>query len=394
MSDPLRKLGAVVAERQDRALEQRGVVGEVVRRTLAARKEKSARRPRVMLAAAMLVLIGILLYVVIPRGQDGDSAIAGAPSTLIAGGEDHAHAFADGTTLLLSAGSRAEIAEVSADGGRVQLVEGNVRVSVPPNQGRLWAFIAGPYTVEVKGTRFDLGWSPATARFDLVMFDGSVRVSGPGADSRLVVAGQSLTMQASTLASAAPLSTATATATGAEPQVPHVDPSTPGSVQPPGVRSASADRASWQPRALEGKYAEAVKLAEDAGFDTVVAKSSASELLLLGDACRFAGRSARANEAYEAVRKRHAGGLEARRALFSLGVLAFPGKAAVPFFEQYLSEAPGGPLAPEALGRILEIRYRSGERDAAKKLATQYLAQHPQGAHARLAQSIIDDVAP
>lgn len=393
MSDPLRELGTLVAERQDRALEQQGVVGEVVRRTLAVRNEKSTRRrPRVMLAAAAMVLIGLVLYVVIPRGQDRDVAATAAPSTLVAAGEDHAHAFADGTTLLLSAGSRAEIAEVTRQGGRVELVEGNVRVSVPPNQGRRWAFIAGPYTVEVKGTRFDLGWSPSAGRFDLTMFDGSVRVSGPGADSRLVVAGQSLMLHESGVASAAP--EATATATAADPPLPHVEPSAPPSMQPPSARSASADRPSWQPLALEGKYAEAMKLAEDAGFDSVVAKSSASELLLLGDACRFAGRSARASEAYEAVRKRHAGGLEARRALFSLGVLAFPGKAAVPFFEQYLSEAPGGPLAPEALGRILEIRSRGGETDAAKKLATQYLAQYPKGAHARLAQSIIDDAEP
>lgn len=393
MSDPLRELGALVAKRQDRALEERAVVGEVVRRTLAARVEpRAARRPRtVLLLAAALALVAVVLYIVIPKRLDPELALpAVTPSSLVATDEDRAHAFADGTTMLLSAGGRADITEVTADGGHVVLVQGNVRVSVPPNRGRRWAFVAGPYTVEVKGTRFDLAWAPATARFDLVMFDGSVRVSGPGADARLVVAGQSLTLLGSTVASAAP---ATALAP-VDPPPPRLEPSSSPSAQLSAPRSATVERASWQPLALEGKYAEAVKLAEDAGFDSVVAKSSASELLLLGDACRFAGRSARASEAYDAVRKRHAGGLEARRALFSLGVLAFPGKAAIPFFEQYLSEAPGGPLAPEALGRILEIRHRAGELDAAKKLAGQYLAQYPKGAHARLAQSILDDAAP
>jgi transmembrane sensor len=398
VSDPLRELGSFVAEQQDRSLEQRAIVNEVVRRTIAERTRRRLPRRALMVLAPLAAALGVLLYLLLRPVNPPPALSTSQPTVLLAGSEDQAHAFPDGTTVLLAAGGEAQVTDVSADGGRVVLRNGRMLISVPPNRGSRWAFAAGNYLVEVKGTRFDLSWHDGSQTFDLEMFDGSVRVSGAGIEPRLVVAGQRLTLGGE--------KHATATASPSSPSVPRADetdephkqpsatPASGGASNGASTRGTPAERPSWQPLALEGKYSEAVRLAEEAGFDGVVARSSASELLLLGDACRFAGKTARAGEAYQSVRTRHAGTLEAKRAIFSLGVLAFPGKAAVPLFEQYLSEAPGGPLAPEALGRILEVRHRSGERDAAKKLATQYLAQHPKGAHARLAQSILDDAAP
>ncbi|MFT3772482.1 MAG: hypothetical protein QM820_44375 [Minicystis sp.] len=60
---------------------------------------------------------------------------------------------------------------------------------------------------------------------------------------------------------------------------------------------------------------------------------------------------------------------------------------AVRWFETYLSEEPGGALAEQALGRILELR--KGEGDAARAVAERYLARYPNGAHAALARSLI-----
>ena len=397
MTRPLRKLGRFVAEKQDRALDQHGVASEVVRRTLAA---KSRRRPRraLMALAPIAAVLGVILYFALRTVAPPDAALATSqPTLLVAGSEDEAHAFPDGTTVLLAAGGEAQVTDVNADGGRIVLRNGRMRISVPPNRGSRWAFAAGDYLVEVKGTRFDLSWDDASRRFELEMFDGSVRVSGQGIEPRLVVAGQRLSLggekQATATSRPMPPPITTTEASAEPPKQPSASPSS-GTSGASSARTPQAERPSWQPLALEGKYGDAVKLAEDSGFDNVVGRSSASELLLLGDACRFAGKTALASEAYQAVRKQHAGSLEAKRALFSLGVLAFPGKGAVPFFEQYLSEAPGGPLAPEALGRILEVRNRAGERDTARKIAAQYLMQYPKGAHARLAQSILDDAAP
>ncbi len=61
-----------------------------------------------------------------------------------------------------------------------------------------------------------------------------------------------------------------------------------------------------------------------------------------------------------------------------------PGDA-IDWFETYLREEPGGPLAEEALGRILEL----SAPDAARGAAARYLARYPDGSRAALARSLI-----
>jgi hypothetical protein len=66
--------------------------------------------------------------------------------------------------------------------------------------------------------------------------------------------------------------------------------------------------------------------------------------------------------------------------------LGSPGEAAT-WFETYLQEEPGGALAEQALGRMLEIRKR--DPGAARATAERYLARYPNGAYAALARSIV-----
>lgn len=397
MSEPLRKLGEAVASAQDERLAARGVVAQVTSGLEARRARKVARRRAIGVALIPLAAaLALLLFFALRRPSEGAPLFV--PSTLIAQGDDQPFAFEDGTTVLVASGGEARVLASSAEGGHVALDRGRLRVSVPPNRGLQWAFEAGPYLVEVKGTRFDLAWDPGASRFELEMLDGKVRVSGGGVEPRLVVAGQHLSLgpDAAALSSAAPA--ASVTSAPSATSAPSVDPDPPApslsaSASPSSAaRASDPSRRSWQPLALEGRYAEAVALAEQGGFDAALSASSASELLLLGDACRFAGKSARAAEAYRAVRTRHANSKEAQRAIFSLGVLAFPGSGAVASFEQYLAEAPNGALAAEALGRVLEIKSR-GDKAAARALATTYLARFPAGPHAKLARSLLDEPA-
>ena len=391
----LEDLGRAVAKRQDQAAERLSeqVVRETLRRSRTSRPKPAWRWSWVLGPAA--VAIALLLFALLRKDvQPADppqvaSAPQPVPSALTAAAEDGAFVFEDGTTVLLAMGGQGQVIERNDLGGRVRLQQGRMRISVPPERGRRWEFLAGPYLVEVKGTRFDLTWEPKSERFDLEMLDGSVRVSGGEVEPRLVVAGQRLEFGAKPESAVSPPSPApTAQAlSNASASATVVAPST-------SKPSPSNDQPNWQALALEGKYKQAVEAAESAGFDGVLARSSASELLLLGDACRLGGKSSLGVRAYTKVRERFAGSLEAQRALFSLGVAAFPSASAGTFFEQYLAEAPNGTLAPEALGRLLEIQHRGSNKQAARAAASRYLARFPNGAHARLAKTILDEAAP
>jgi len=61
---------------------------------------------------------------------------------------------------------------------------------------------------------------------------------------------------------------------------------------------------------------------------------------------------------------------------------------AVTWFETYLREEPGGALAEQALGRLLEIKKRS-DPSSAKAVAARYLERYPKGAYAALAKSLL-----
>jgi transmembrane sensor len=122
----------------------------------------------------------------------------------------------------------------------------------------------------------------------------------------------------------------------------------------------------------------------------VVAGASAADLLLLADSARFAGEAGRARQALLAARARGAKGSTA----FLLGKLAAdsaaaPGEAAQ-WFETYLAEAPAGGLAEQALGRLIEVRRRSGQTAAARAVAAKYLEKYPSGGYAGAARAALE----
>jgi len=149
---------------------------------------------------------------------------------------------------------------------------------------------------------------------------------------------------------------------------------------------------SWRAWARLGGYKEAVAAAESEGFDALCGTLSLGELLELGTTARLAGRTARAREAYSAVRARFAGTDGAPTAAFHLGQMAFDGAQSYSeahlWFAAYLNERPAGALAAEALGRTMEAEQRLGDLDAARATASKYLRAYPAGAHVRLARSL------
>ena len=107
-------------------------------------------------------------------------------------------AFDDGTRIDLEPSSRMRIKPLAfARGAELFLDDGQVKLAVVHRPNARWAVVAGPFRVQVTGTRFSVGWSNRSGRLRIVMADGEVRVSGGPvqADTRLR-AGQALVAEA------------------------------------------------------------------------------------------------------------------------------------------------------------------------------------------------------
>lgn len=312
-------------------------------------------------------------------------------------GEETPLRFSDGSSVLLEGGSRARVVDVDAQGARFELGRGRAIVSVTHRAASRWVFEAGPYQVLVKGTQFNLAWDARIERFELVMRDGAVQVTGPLlAEPMAIVAGQTLVLQP-------PAKTASVSEPSSAPMPGFAngtllaEPDTTGSPDPgaePGSSQGKGGPASltWSELARSKRHREAVDAAEAAGFSGICASAGGGDLLLLADSARFAGKGARAAEAYDALIRRFPGSSEAGRATFMLGLMASQSGnrlAALRWFERYLQQYPSGPFTREAMGRLLEAYHAAGDTSGARSVAQRYLATYPSGPHAKLAESVL-----
>lgn len=102
--------------------------------------------------------------------------------------------FNDGSTIALAGGARARVSvpEHPSSVGFI-LESGAAELDVVHGRRTNWVVAAGPFRVEVKGTRFRVGWSPDERHFRLEMRRGEVVVSGPSLRAaRTLGAGQVL----------------------------------------------------------------------------------------------------------------------------------------------------------------------------------------------------------
>jgi TolA-binding protein len=92
-------------------------------------------------------------------------------------------------------------------------------------------------------------------------------------------------------------------------------------------------------------------------------------------------------------RRRFADSAQAREAAFLLGRL-HDGEAAGPaqaltWYARYLSEAPRGPFASDALGRKMTLLERSGRHQEALAVARDYVRAFPAGTYANAARVLM-----
>jgi hypothetical protein len=267
----------------------------------------------------------------------------------------------------------------------------------------------GPFVVHVTGTRFDVQWNPERDLLELTLEEGHVELSGCVFGSGYhLAAGKSV--RASCKGSRfdvvdtgflPPL-----TAAGSPP--PEIAPSAPVSstvsstIDPAPLPSASARSSkrsrSWVGLAEEGKFADAFAVADAAGFESQCAQANGAELAMLADAARYAPDADKADYALKLLRRRFPGSKRARVAAFSLGRLEFDDRhayqKAADWFRTYLKEQPGGPLAREARGRLMESLHRAGDSAGAREVARQYLVDYPSGPHADLARDLRGPAQP
>ncbi|APR75563.1 Hypothetical protein A7982_00909 [Minicystis rosea] len=402
---------AGTVERTDRAFARgRARLIEEVERA----KTPPTRRPLWLVAVVPLaIVIGVLLLRPAARLEYQIDHVAGAPSYVRAGTSGATARFNEGTTIGFAPGARGRITAVTAHGARVSVEEGNAHFRVSHLPGAEWVAEAGPFTVTVTGTEFDLSWQ--NERLDLTMQSGSVVVRGP-----LVSGGVALRDGQHLVADAGRGQLTIADPRSAEEPIAPAPPNDGASVSPspsasearatpehaPAASGAASARApaplaadhdagttpSYREMVARGDFAAVVADAEARGVDTILAAGSLRDLAALADAARYAGRSELSRRALMAERSRFAGSPEARSAAFLLGrmVEASSPSAAISWYDQYLAESPGGSLAAEALGRkMIAVRNASG-REAARPIAEEYVKRHPQGSFAAAAAEILD----
>jgi hypothetical protein len=364
----------------------------------AARPAARTRRvaPWALAAAAVLCVAAFVAVLRAPRAltftAGGGRGETGAWLST-SGGEPLPITFSEGTRVVLAAGSRGRVEETSRAGAVVLLERGEVSANVVHRASTAWRFRAGPFDVDVTGTVLDVAWDPDKERLTVRVDSGSVVVHGPNVGMQVVSAAQRCVVDMPTRH----VELLPADATPPQEQAPTA-PRPPGSADDEedtrGLPSASgpgspaAALPSWTALERRGDVEGAYAAARGAGLSAVIATASADDLVRLAQVSAVTGHADTARDALLACRRRYAGTPQAALSAYELG-RASSGAEAARWFQTYLGEAPSGPLAREAMGRLLEADVGAGNKAAARDTAARYLARYPSGPHAALARRIL-----
>jgi hypothetical protein len=315
--------------------------------------------------------------------------------------------FSDGSEVALAEHARMHVRRLDEHGAQVTLDEGASHVYVAHASGTRWAFEAGPFVVAVTGTAFGISWVESERRLDIRLENGSVNVSGPASDAPIALrAGQWLTIRSNEVLirglGGADVGTSGDPAVSAQgPEEQAVDgmldraaASAAGAVvAAPSAAPGGPRDHRWRAAVASGHFDQVVEEASQRGVGVVVSESSAEDLVALSDAARFTRHQELAREALLTLRRRFPGSTDARIAALSLGRLAEAqgdAQGALSWLDLYLTEAPSGAYASEALGRKMKLVLELSGNDAARPLASAYLRRFPSGTYAPLARSIAD----
>ncbi|HEX2736141.1 MAG TPA: FecR domain-containing protein [Polyangiaceae bacterium] len=324
-------------------------------------------------------------------------------------------AFSDGSSLDLGPESAIQLAILGPHNAQAHLGRGHLRADIQHTDTTKWQFIAGPYQVNVVGTRFDLDWDGSA--LDITMHEGRVVVDGPGsrhwalgagAREHLIDDSNSASERDQQASNSGPASKPSALPEQSAFQSPRDNAGTERSVQPrspetrqtPEARQnteaqhsseARSPELQWPALVAKGQFARVLKDAKELHIEP----SSLNEraLTALGQAAGYSGEPELARRCWRQIRSKHATRQGAARAAFYLARLAEQqgdARQALEWLGLYAQEAPTGSFAAEALGRkLVLIRQLDGAGGRAREVAKEYLRRFPEGAYAEIAQATI-----
>lgn len=304
--------------------------------------------------------------------------------------------FSDGTLVSLHPHTKLQVEGTTSAGARIVLNEGRALAQIEPLPGAKWRFDAGPFTVRVTGTEFDVAWFPEQGLFEIALHQGSVTLTGPSIEgTKAVRKGDFLRVQVpqktALAVPSAPKQTTQQSAPAAKfDPAENVDSAQKAdSAQNSGKTAASSSPArpeqDWRSRLAAGEMKEALSAIDGAGSNRVLEGASARELWAVSDAARVHGRPELARDALLALRKKHGTHGETAYLLGKVHAdqLNSPAEA-IRWFDTYLSESPQGALAEQALGRLVELQAGTAR---GRKAARSYLERYPNGSYAEFARS-------
>jgi hypothetical protein len=368
---------------------QRVQVLEMARRSFSGRA-----RPRLGAAAlACLALAGVAtalaLYLTRERALEArfrGEAIAGY-AALAAGGHPSTLEFSDGSEVVLAPDARATLSEISPSQAGLRVEGGSIAASIRKHPGMSWTISAGPYAVHVVGTRFSVDWNAAERALEVVVREGSVRVTGGDLprEGVLVDGGGRLERRprARVAEQAVEKAAGQASATGNER----------ARAKDPSAEPLPGSGATISVLATKGKYREALALAERQGFERLTNELPENDLLLLANAARYSGDAKRARLALVKLRQRFQGRPAADLAALYLAKVAenmtHEPEEAVRWLRTFLQSSPSGDLAAGARASLMSLLLQSGDQAAARAVARDYLRHHESGPQAAEARAIV-----
>jgi transmembrane sensor len=312
----------------------------------------------------------------------GGAPAAGAPAALV---------LADGSRVVpTDGGSVVEPVAVSPLEVTLRLRRGGAHFEVARDAHRVFRVEAGGVAVQVLGTVFDVQVRADGARVGVA--EGRVRVffgghaadlgAGEARDFRADGAGAAPgTLVVSGGGATAEGAGATAEGAGAPPGA---NARQLAEGRSPGGAARATPRRTWQSLAHEGDYDAAYELLSRAPRR---ASETVDELLMAADVARLSHHPQDAVAPLARLLERHGRDPRAPLAAFTLGrvlleELGRPRDAA-PVFARAERLDPAGPLAEDALSRQVEALSRAGDTEAARTRAEEYLRRYPQGRWAR-----------
>jgi TolA-binding protein len=300
--------------------------------------------------------------------------------------------FDGGHQFQFGKATKARVVKAGAGQVIVDLEQGEVQAEVVPGSRVAWIVRAGEYRVAVKGTVFSVNWDDSAAVLKVSVDRGKVAVHGPGVDEEgvFVSQGSSLRADASkgqiTVEQTHKEETVTATDSQAQSEVAPVaiDASGTATAQDASLSLGKGNVAppDWKKMYANKDFQGIMDLAEKKGVETIKRRLGKDELWIVANSARYVRNNRLADELFQVFRSRFPGAGQSQTAAFLLAKFALESSRmtdAERWFETYLSESPDGPLAEEALGRLISVYSKLGKSDKATESAEIYIRKYKDG---------------